>query len=516
MRASEAEKMFMEAFTATKKAAEYVPTGIQDVVIKEFGSGDWDVVTDEKPNKVGKTCTGAAIARAIIWPEYADKYFPDKLYQDWKYPKVMCILASNENLQEGKPIRQEIKQWWPAGRYTEHKSGAAYVKRYETDTGWVIHCMSFQQEPEQFEGPLYGFIWIDEVPKPWQIVAMTSRLGDGGVILNTMTPLAAAAATKVYDDLADQGLKVLNLTADVYDDDSEKGPYNRLKTRRGRRTHEQIDKWVAGIAPSYRAARVHGQRTGGGGLLHPGFNNDAHVIRIHDFSEYAAANHYMVIDPVGGSYYPFVQWWMVTRDNRAICYNEWPDKNELGDMFYDQARKTMRCPHSLETISDIMLVKDFTQFGYAIRQRVVDPLFARGSKDPYHKRSTGVIDEFMQASMNKIILTMAPVERISVQTENINNLMEYNRLAPVSSMNRPRVQWASHCLNSIRSAQRVQYKEESEEVNEEYKDPDDCTRYFLAAIGGDPIWKDFTEKPKQKYYSAPPEQNLGTSAIAIG
>lgn len=140
----------------------YEPTGVQEDYIVPFGCGEYDILLLLDNNKAGKTACGANIFKNVIWehdPEWFAWWEGKSLFSEWPYPKDGRIIGTVKNTSDSGPIRKEILKWWPKSRYWSEKAAKSYQSQYWTDTGFSFDVMTYQQDPEEFEGPLLGFTW---------------------------------------------------------------------------------------------------------------------------------------------------------------------------------------------------------------------------------------------------------------------------------------------------------------------------------------------------------------------
>ena len=127
------------------------PTGVLEPAIEAVGSGEYRVVNLQCANKLGKTTLVVNILKNIFW-ECDKEYFDYPVFHEWPFVnddglpiKRARIICTPQNASDSGPIREEIKKWWPKGRYTAQKGGKNYYMNYETDTGWFLDVMTFEQ-----------------------------------------------------------------------------------------------------------------------------------------------------------------------------------------------------------------------------------------------------------------------------------------------------------------------------------------------------------------------------------
>ena len=147
-------------------------------------------------NGVGKTATGCNIVANIIF-ETDNKYFNYPLFKEWPYLKRGRIVADPTTIKQ--KIIPELKLWFPQGKFSARKGSKDYESIFETDTGWYIDLMTYDQDVKEFESVDLGFFWCDEPPPELIYKALISRLRRGGIGMITATPLTGSAW--MYDAL---------------------------------------------------------------------------------------------------------------------------------------------------------------------------------------------------------------------------------------------------------------------------------------------------------------------------
>jgi len=496
----------------------FVPTGaLEDAIIKigEFNKpGKTLIINLQCANKLGKTAIAAVIARNIVW-DNDPEYFDYPVYKKWPFTaneydengelvkigepvKRFRIVGTAQNTDNSGPIKTEISKWWPTSRYNCMKGGKGYDRIYETDTGWDGDVLTFNQDPDEFEGPLISFHWIDEPPKPQLVGAFTSRHMHGGVLLFTQTPLNAGPMIDVLKDFQEKGATVITVTATLHDNCIKTGKLNSKGTKRGLMTPEAIKDYISLVPLDEVEARVYGKSLGKSGKLYPNFDKLVHV---RDFDLNAPStklwNCYTVMDP-HDKYYPFIQWWAITPPNdlgisKHVLYNEWPTYASLRGN-YDELRNRLVCKLGPEDVSSIIKLLDGQEFGLNVVGRIIDPQFAKNHTSDYSKKSDGIVMEYQR---HGIIFNYPPLEKIQVQRDNIRKSFKYNIELPVSKFNEPDMFIMPHCLNSIRAFERHYWEDGKEVESETFKDPCDCARMYRAFVANKP-WEPVRQAPKKR------------------
>lgn len=463
---------------------KYEPTGIQEDIIIPFGWGKYDIILVTSPNKVGKTRTAVEMLKNVFWRNDLD-WFDYPAYSQWPYYnndgkpiKTGRITGTVKNTADSGPIRQEILSCWPMDRYKAMKGYKSYYSQYETDTQWVFDVMTYEQSPDEFEGPLLSWVWSDEPPPDTIVGAINSRFQHGGIWLITATPVRCGMFLDVLDDLEERGKAICRVTCDITDNDKDTGKPNHKGTKRGLMTKEEIDRYSAGIPEDEKDARLHGKASNKSGKIYGEFTRHIHVDRFHyeiDSELFRMANCYHVQDPTR-RFYPANIWVAMLPDGRHVVYNEWPTKETLG-VYYDEVRHSMDCPYTPEEIGDFCKVLDGTHYGLTIFDRFMDPYFASGAE--YGRKTETLLQRYAKAGIR---FKLPQRQLIDVQRNTLQQLLKYNHAAPLTEFNRPGFYVMPHCENTIRALERHGWAEGKDSEAERYKDFVDCIRIYLAGV----------------------------------
>jgi len=490
------EDFYQKMRQGFKTTPDYVPTGIIDPAIIAMGQGEHKIILIQTTNKCGKTAGWVTMLRELMWVS-DNKYFQLPIFQNWPYPKRIRIAATSQNVMESGPIWEEINKWWPS-RYTKSKQGKLHFSYIETDNGWQIDIMTFDQDPSQFEGPIIGLWVMDEPGKAWMIGAMNSRMSKGGIGIPAFTPMKGAPAViDTLDDLEAKGMRMVKITGTADENHIETGKPNRFGEKRGLLTTEELEDYKRSIPVYERDQRLEGKSMAKAGRIFPNFNRDAHVLNLslsQMIPELKESDLYMVYDP-HRKYYPYMSWWVCTPDERYICWNEWPDFSELGD-FYDILRNTAICPYSDEQLATFIKILSGMEDSLNIRDYLIDPRFAKGTEGESGRQTGSIVMSFAKHGIN---FTLPPFELIEAQRTRISELLHYDTAFPPIGANAPRLYILKHCVNTIRAFERHYWEEGKEKEAEDYKDPIDCARYFLSHVTGFERKKQVAYDPKVDY-----------------
>ncbi len=249
----------------------YIPTGKGEEFINLIGSNKWFITLFSAANGVGKTAVGVNILANLIWP-CGNPYFQHPLFLNWPYPKRIRIVSEPTTVH--LTIIKEMYYWFPKGRYKVNKMGKHYEYEWQTDTGWTIDIMTYDQDPKEFESATIGLIWPDEPPPERIYKACISRLRGGGLMFITATPLTGSAW--MYDQIImnkenDEGSRTY-LEADVETACRQHGV-------RGFLEHDNIQRIISQYTEEEKWARIQGKFQYLTGLVFKMFSPKIHIIK---------------------------------------------------------------------------------------------------------------------------------------------------------------------------------------------------------------------------------------------
>lgn len=296
-----------------EKYRYFEPIGKVESFINNVGSGKYLISLISAANGVGKTLAGVNIIAHLIWP-CGNQYFQSPLFKNWPYPKRIRIVSDPTVIVDN--IIPTMKAQFPKGRfgatkYTTTKEGKRFESKWETDNGWEISLMTYEQDPREFEGATLGLVWCDEPPPLGIYKALIARLRMGGTLFMTETPLTGSAW--IYDLIVTNpnnktGFRSF-IEAEVEDACIDHGV-------RGFLEHAQIEKLIAQYDKEDLQARVFGKFQHLTGLIFKNFNPNIHVIDPFDVT----MADFMVTEAF--DWHPRVpdalSW--VARDRRGIYY----------------------------------------------------------------------------------------------------------------------------------------------------------------------------------------------------
>lgn len=252
----------------------YVPCGRGEEFLAAVGSGGFLITLYSAANGVGKTTCAVNALAQIIWPEGRDfpsaQYFKGPIFASFPYLKKIRIVSDPQVVDS---IVNEMKTWFPAGRYVTYKGRKSYEAYWKTDTGFDIDIMTYDQDPKEFEAATLGLIWFDEPPPKSIYKASIARLRRGGLLFITATPLAGSEW--MYDEILvnpnNESGKRKFIEATMEDACRQHGV-------RGHLEHEHIQQIISQYDEDEKQARVYGKFQHLTGLVFKQFSPKIHVI----------------------------------------------------------------------------------------------------------------------------------------------------------------------------------------------------------------------------------------------
>lgn len=136
----------------------FVPNGAQEEFIRGVGTQHYgvgkNIFLSTAGNGVGKSSTVALLLSNLFFGVQS-KWFKYPTFQrNWNYPKLVWFMSEHSTLTN--VVEKEVDKWFPKGRYEFSKAGKTFKSHLVTDTGWVMDCLSYDQEVKQFESATVG------------------------------------------------------------------------------------------------------------------------------------------------------------------------------------------------------------------------------------------------------------------------------------------------------------------------------------------------------------------------
>lgn len=324
---ADAVRAAKELLLRVKPSEAFIPNGKQEEFMRAVGAGSFRHYGLLGGNGCGKTAVLANILCQIILGKHG--WFADvpglPLFENWPYPKVAWLLGTHSNLKDGGAIYDNLRKYFPPGKFTDEKQGKEYPSVYKfPGYDWTIRAWSYDQDPKEVEGPTVGLVISDEPMPEGFRGPVLSRLRGGGIYIAGMTPLDGAPWIV---DLREEGApNWFFMDVDVED-------ACRTHGVRGHLEHKEIEAMIESFPAFEREARKTGKPLAYSGRVYPDWGEENLVNEgERDISwllenDKDAPTIYMVLDPHDTK--PWVMtWWAVYRNGRKVCFMEWPDREQ--------------------------------------------------------------------------------------------------------------------------------------------------------------------------------------------
>lgn len=444
------------------KCLGFAPNGKQEEFNRLVGAGEHFVYILSAGNGVGKTADVTNVLANIIWGPQNPFFQKLPLFEAWPYPKRIRIVTESKNVEEIGAIDQEIKTWWPQGKYKASKGGKQYYSLYEAED-WIIDKMSYEQDVKEFESSTLGIAWFDEPPPKPIFDATKWRMRKGGIIIITMTPLEGAAWIFEEGGLLDSENCAI-VYADTEDNCREHGV-------RGQLEHKHIENMLKDAPEAEKKARKEGKPLSSvNTIFGPMWVPDVHVIE--DEVEPPPGSQFgMTVDPGDGKPYAITWWWVDPRGHIVFDYN-WPEENWV-KVLRNKDYQTLR-------MEDYLKVFQQYEKGRSIEWRIFDRHYGN-TRDGRTGRS--LIDDWNQMFGVEFQPSYNCEEEVDTGIKMVKNYLKFDPKQPINGMNVPRIYVKKRCRNVIMSLPKWPYRVDPEtyiakpDKGSVYKDFCDDVRY---------------------------------------
>lgn len=429
-------------------------------------------------NGGGKTYGIVAALAAFMWPTIAPSCFASPIFNDLQAPKRARIISTPKEVEEIGSLQTAIKYLWPKDRYTSKNKGKSYPSQFNTDSGWIVDVMSYEQDSSEFAGPNIGVLIFNEPPPEGIWKESIARLRKGGVCLVAMTSLADNpwVVDGILMRKESEGFRVIY--ADIEENCKQHGINGTLE-------HDQIEKILNQYDPDEREARKTGKPLSLSGRILKSFDRNVHVAKDPIQVQGEGVAHYMVVDPAIGK--PFACLWaFVDKTGKIHVYDEYPEVP-----FHGSKDSGL----TVKEYAQIFLAKEK---GKHIQDRILDRHFGNV------RRNVGGLtlkQEFFNENIDFIDSYHVGDGTSEVETGiyKLKDYLYYDKTKEIDSSNQPKIIISPTCTNTITACEKWLRNPETGKPREEYKDFADLLRYLVMAnpmVETDKIWA----KPRTANY----------------
>jgi len=439
-------------------------------------------------NSWGKTAFIVNLLGNIIWGPQSE-WFRIPLISRWPYPRHLRIISTAQNLEDRGAFAQEVKKWWPPGRYESFRQGRQYDSLYKADNGFIIDCLTFDMDDEQFESTIIGLAIFDEIPPESKYKATVARLKKGGLIIFSLCPLEGSGwIDSEISDRAD-GKKIKVFYGDISANCREHGI-------RGVLEHENIMRMIDLWDPMEVEARAHGKPLHLIGRVYNSFDYDVHTVDglLEDKRNYTW---YFFLDPHDRRP-PAAIWLGVDTTDDWWVVDEWPSQ---------PFHKIKNTDLTIKQIADIIKAKE-SDMGISPSMRFMDPNWFN---KVYPNSRLTVSEEYRQHGIK-----FTGIESFgdfpkgvfeSTARKLLRERMFFDKNKPLSSTNHPKLYILRHCHNVIYGFRHYLWDEYSgrisdkRDVSERPQKRNKCFPNLLeyACMAGI-RWRDPYFNPKEKQF----------------
>jgi hypothetical protein len=463
----------------------FIPSFDAERFARKFGAAEKRIYLLMAGNGYSKTSLAINIVANIIWPT-KNRYIQGRIFEQWDYPKNFWYLSKHTTLKNA--VNPEIKKWFPKNRYnlTEREG---YPIHLETDVGFTIDFLRYDQNIDSFESATVGLIIKDEPCIEKIYNACISRLRMGGLLLWIMTPLLKAGFVK--NRILEGNEYACVHTGSVWD--------NSIKNR-GVLKESDIEFMISQYSPEERDARVDGKLMLLVGLVFKEFDRNRNVIKIEDierlfipqvFGKFEEWPKVMVIDPHDRKA-DFIFWAAMAPDGTWIIYDEHPDKDfwEIRSRD-DDIKQTLRKCIAKESGNT---VKQWKALSGGNPQKIYRRIMDR------RKGAQNVSDAGQNLRDLYIIRSKEIGQPMSIELSfDDQNKIDHKPIAEMIKseisedgfmIKRPKLLILSDCTNTIKGFENYSWddwnahdddkKPLREQVVQKYKHPIDCVRYLVG------------------------------------
>lgn len=421
------------------------------------------------PNAIGKTYVTVTLMGWTIWPETAPEWFKRRVeFKFGPFPKAIRLCSTAQEVSEAGSLQLAIRKLWPKGRYTSEKMRKPFPSLFQTDNGWTMDVMTYDQDKTEFEGGDRGLIVFNEPPHEEIYTACIARTRMGGLMAFPGTPLYNSAWIK--DKLVDKaaGDKTMAVVGgDIEEACQEHSPNGHLR-------HAEIQRLMSSYDMDEYDARVKGKFMHLSGVIYRTFSPEFVAKRAIQRDPNGLA--FMVIDPAGFNKPYAIIWGQVVTDpmNAIRILAEWPNGSTGPERFFENMKEPgMKLEDYVDVIST---VEERLGFKKDKVHRILDRRFGHNRDITSGLSLRERFDDyglFFNDSYN------VPEKQPELQT-GVMAVKNYLKCDPVSKQ--PYLQLDPTCVNTRRAFERWSVDPNTQKPKDDvWKNFMDVVRYACAA-----------------------------------
>ncbi len=317
---------------------------------------------------------------------------------------------------------------------------------------------SGEQSPMAFEGVDWDAVLNDEpIPRAFWSALWRGLADRLGLVFFSMTPIGPNAPW-IHDEILPRE-DTCFITGSIWS--------NRYISDRAK--HEFLD--GLHCSEEEREARETGAFSLQSVRAFPTFDRSVHVVPTREVTR--GWIQLCICDPAHRRPFFFI-WLAKGPHGEHEVYNEWPRGVD-----YMQLRS------SDKTIAEYGTMVRDTEGSRPVDARVLDPRFGKAEFSMKGVKQTSVQEDFMRETGLFFDCNVPNTEREETGIQLVRNLMAWDKHAPVSPVNQPRLVVQEHCTNTIAMLEKSTFVPPNardpmilkEQLTELYKDPRDCLRY---------------------------------------
>lgn len=376
----------------------------------------------------------------------------------------LMLTGLNRERGIGGVLFPAVEQWLPQKTLKDWgcwRGPLSIPMRVQFPHGSEIYFGSAEQDPSMFEGMSYDWVSVDEPPPRavWGAVfrGMTDFFAPYWF---TMTPIGRNAPYIHQEFVVKERDDVELVAGSIHDNPYISADAKRAFLEDGDYTEEELSARESGTW-SFLSHRAF-----------PSWDPAAHVVDTR--RPPTGWTRLLSVDPAHRR--PYAMVWVAFGPNGEVeVYDEYP----FGALHYKLRTSTLTVPDYAALIRN----REGDQLAH---HRLLDPRFGVAEWAVKGDRHTSIQDDFRRCGM-RFDCNIPGTGEIETGVERIRSLMRWDRKAPLSPPNVPRLRVQRHCVNVIASLSQWNFAPPSvrdalelpERLQEAWKDHADALRYAV-------------------------------------